>query len=111
MVVLRVEPAGAELCLPLGLLFLGAPDALLGGPWGLSAAVVAGRTPALGVRVGRGEEGEGYRKGCGQNREEAGLNHVAISLFLRQAAPGCSAARQTNTARRRSEGRAGIQGS
>ena len=61
MLVLGVEPTGAELCLPVGFFFLGAADALLGGPWGLAAAVVAGRSPALGIRCGRGEEGEGEK--------------------------------------------------
>ena len=62
MVVLRVVPARPELGLPRGLLLLGAADALLDGARGLAAAVVAGRSPALGVCIGRGDEGEGEDK-------------------------------------------------
>lgn len=59
MLVLGVVPTGAEFGFPRGLLFLGAADAFLDGPRGLAAAIVAGRSPALGVRCGNGEEGEG----------------------------------------------------
>ena len=105
MLVLGVIPAGAQFRFPLGLFLLGAADALLGGPWGLAAvaAVVAGRSPPLGVRSGRGEEGEG------EDWEEAGLNHGAISRFVGNRSS--DVARRTNTVRRRSIGRAGIQGS
>ena len=85
MVILRVEPTGPQFSLPLGLFFLGAANALLDGPRGLPSPVIAGRTAALGVRCGGGEEGEGEGEGCGRSREETELIHGAFSRFLRQA--------------------------
>ena len=59
MVVLRVVPTGAELRFSGAFFLLGSFDAFLDSSWGL-AAVVAGRSAALGVGwEGGREEGEG----------------------------------------------------